>query len=432
MEDVDLSHWDLTHYFKPYELACLLVGLEPIDLPLPREATPGMRAVQRAYETALSYVYANVYDYGDDGSGGASLTDYLESRTSKSWFRLGGAIKGGYALEVIVNDLGSPINMHDVWAWYTGEKSEFDVQTFDRADVIAWLKRNPHIKSKYRFDREGGKHKIGNLWPIPDATARPVRTVDAEMEDLDLSNWDLTERFTGVELACLLVGVAPDDPYNPRVKPAEKRILDALEQFREMVYEVGRLNDGPQTFTGVQLICRSAKSSVRVSFSAGNTIFEDLCGYAKTWATHEAGDLFKEEFDRQDVVAWLKYTGLKSKYQFDLGASDVELPSAPSEKPGPPNPPSAPADAPQAADVPLEPWLNPRKSGFNIETQRRWVREFDEFRPPPSTTAKEPKHGAVAEISRRQAALSGGRPTSVRKHIEQVIEAYIKHTQKKN
>jgi hypothetical protein len=154
------------------------------------------------------------------------------------------------------------------------------------------------------------------------------------MSEVDLSNWDLADYFTGVEVACLIAGVDPADPHNPKVKPAERLVLDAFNSF---VWWVGRYQSRTEAYKSLvaksrsgggcfPLISRSAKDLGLVEVATGNIAwsidtYSDTREGANYWIAHEMGDLFKETFDREDVVAWLRSTGKRSVYQFDLSAS---------------------------------------------------------------------------------------------------------------
>lgn len=176
----DISHWDFAENFSGYEVAALILGLEPSEL---LEGMPRIRVITDRLELDFKRALK-------DSDAEFSLSaDSLEARKAEGVISLPSVRL--LELEDGCWGLGEDGPLLD---WIEDqEQTKFDLQKFSRAKIVLWIAA-AGVNSVYRFDKkmqpptdEGSKSQPpADL----DSTSQTISYIDpAELpEELDAAN----------------------------------------------------------------------------------------------------------------------------------------------------------------------------------------------------------------------------------------------------
>ncbi len=145
----------------------------------------------------------------------------------------------------------------------------------------------------------------------------------------DLAHWDFAERFSGYEVAALILGVEPRDSagHEHRIMVVRDRMeLDYLAALETVRWETaGMFDDADSASTCPDDLFLSVKlEKLLWGYYDG-----DLKSIVLWWSDKRLPLFDNQEFDRKNVVKWLKKVGQKSIYKFDLQANLSETNAAP-------------------------------------------------------------------------------------------------------
>ena len=138
---------------------------------------------------------------------------------------------------------------------------------------------------------------------------------------MDFSQWDFETEFTKYQIAALILGIDPRDLQTHHGEsPVVRRLESAYRDGLRKCWDRHSINEG------------QSKPDY-----GGNDLVGGFVGFVESMALrgssedelhHEIEGLWdrssEDSFSRESVVRWLKATGLKSVYQFELGKFGTE------------------------------------------------------------------------------------------------------------
>lgn len=147
----------------------------------------------------------------------------------------------------------------------------------------------------------------------------------------DLSHWDFAESFSGDEAAYLILGKTP----NPSYQDSEvKKTAVVLHRLSNDYRAAGGALLGllVKSEPCIELVLQGSLRSelMEAAFISAQRCKEWDAEMAEIefdgWLASNDSRFVHQTFSRTELARWLKATGLKSVYQFDIGgAGDTEL-----------------------------------------------------------------------------------------------------------